>query len=221
MGSEPWQATLLTWLIYYLIIVLIITVHEWAHAWMANRCGDPTARYLGRMTLNPLPHLDIIGTVILPLVMISGMLGGFGVLGWGKPVPVNPANLRNYRRDDILVSMAGPFSNVVLALLALVAVRLLGMWPSAYAETAREMFFAPLALISFFLAFFNLLPVPPLDGSHVVRHMLSWRAQQMYDAIGRYGFILLLVFINTPLSDMYFTAVMYVYAVFNIIIAGA
>jgi len=220
MESEPWQATLLSLAVNYMIIVLIITVHEWAHAWMANRCGDPTARYLGRMTLNPLPHLDILGTVILPLLMISGALGGVGILGWGKPVPVNPSNFNHYRRDDILVSMAGPVSNIIMTLLALALLRFVGMVPSVYGETARTLFLEPLARISFMLAFFNLLPVPPLDGSHVLRHMLGWHAQQFYDRLGQYGFILLLVFINTPLSDWYFNIVGYVYAVFAVVIGG-
>jgi len=220
MASEPWQATLLSLAVNYMIIVLIITVHEWAHAWMANRCGDPTARYLGRMTLNPLPHVDLLGTVLLPLLMISGALGGIGILGWGKPVPVNPANFTHYRRDDILVSMAGPVSNIIMTLLALVLLRLVGMVPSAYGETARTVFLEPLARISFMLAFFNLLPVPPLDGSHVLRHMLGWHAQQFYDRLGQYGFVLLLVFINTPVSNWYFNIVGYVYAVCAVVIGG-
>lgn len=220
MEAETWQATLLAIAVKYVIIVLIITVHEWAHAWMADRCGDSTARYLGRMTLNPLPHLDILGTVILPLLMISGALGGVGVLGWGKPVPVNAANFRHYRRDDILVSMAGPASNIMMSLLALVLIRVLTLAPSGYSATARTMFLEPLAGISFMLAFFNLLPVPPLDGSHVVRHLLSWQAQQVYDRLGQYGFIVLLVFINTPLADWYFGGVGFIYAVFAVVIGG-
>lgn len=220
MGAETWPAALLAIAVSYMIIVLIITVHEWAHAWMANRCGDSTARYLGRMTLNPLPHLDIVGTVILPLLMISGALGGVGILGWGKPVPVNAANFRNYRRDDILVSMAGPLSNIMMTLVALALIRLLGVWPAAYSQTARSVFLEPLARISFMLAFFNLLPVPPLDGSHVMRQLLGWGAQQVYDRLGQYGFIVLLIFINTPLADWYFTAVGYVYAVCAVVIGG-
>ncbi len=220
MEAETWQSAVVMVALKYMIIVLIITVHEWAHAWMANRCGDSTARYLGRMTLNPLPHLDIIGTVILPLLMISGALGGVGILGWGKPVPVNPANFRHYRRDDILVSMAGPVSNLIMTLLALVLISLTGLMPWAYAKTARTLFLEPLAWISFMLAFFNLLPVPPLDGSHVLRHLLGWQAQRAFDWLGQYGFILLLIFINTPLSDWYFGAVAFVYAVFAVLIGG-
>lgn len=220
MQTENWQLTLFTMAVHYVIIVLVITVHEWAHAWMADRCGDPTARYLGRLTLNPLPHLDFIGTVVLPLLMITGMFGGVGILGWGKPVPVNPSNFRHYRRDEVLVSMAGPLSNVVMSVGALLLLRVVGYLPAAYGETARELFLKPLAAVSFMLAFFNVLPVPPLDGSHVMRQMLGWEWREMYDRIGRYGFLILLVFINTPLSDWYFGAVVRLYRVCAVVLSG-
>ncbi|MCX7847133.1 MAG: site-2 protease family protein [bacterium] len=220
MGIETWQVRLVDIAVQYLIIVLVITVHEWAHAWVANRCGDATARYLGRMTLNPLPHLDLVGTVLLPLLMISGFFGGIGVLGWGKPVPVNPVNFRHYRRDDIAVSMAGPVSNIVMSVVALVLVRVASWFPSAFEGVARGLFLEPLAGISFMLAFFNLLPVPPLDGSHVVRQVLGWEARQVYDRIGQYGFVLLLVFVNTPLSDWYFGVVTRFYGVVARLVGG-
>ena len=182
--------------ISYLLLIFIITVHEWGHAWLADKCGDPTARLMGRMTWNPIPHLDIFGTVIIPLVMIF-MTPGIALLGWGKPVPVNPNNFRHYSRDDVLVSIAGPVSNVVITIAALLLIRIALLTNTDIGVLAAQVILYPLASISLFLGFFNLLPVPPLDGSHLIRPLLSFNARQMYDRFAQYGFIVLLVLINT------------------------
>ncbi len=174
----------------YLMFIPILTVHEWAHAWAAHRCGDDTAKSAGRMTLDPIPHMDRLGTVILPLL---GLITGGFIIGWGKPVPVNPARMRHPRRDDVLVSLAGPFSNLVLAFLVLGTIRIALLLPSA--QSAIESFASyglEMALISIFLGLFNLLPVPPLDGSHLLRHVVRM-SPATYMRISRYGFFAVIV----------------------------
>jgi len=196
----------------YLTLVFAITVHEWAHAWSADRCGDPTARLLGRLTLNPFAHMDLIGTVIIPLYALLAP-GGIALIGWGRPVPINAANFRHDARDDILVSLAGPFSNLVTTLVALLLVRLLLFVHHSLAVTAIVYILLPLAGLSFFLAFFNLLPIPPLDGSHLVRAWLNLDARQVYDRLAGFGFIVLLILINTPLWSVFARAIGAAYAV--------
>jgi Zn-dependent protease len=186
--------------ILYQIIAFVfaICVHESAHAWTANRCGDPTARMLGRISLNPIKHVDPIGTVLVPLL---GMLSGIGFIGWAKPTPVDPHNLRHPVRDDILVSVAGPASNILLGILAVVGLfvvsRVPGQGPTSIGQPIALLFWAFLQ-VNILLAAFNLIPIPPLDGSHVVRHMLPESGRRVYDMIGYVG-ILLLFFAGGPL----------------------
>ncbi len=198
-----------------IVFLFAISVHESAHAWMANRCGDPTARMLGRITLNPLKHIDPFGTVILPLI---AMLTGIPVLGWAKPTPVDPRNFRNHVLDDILTSVVGPISNFVIAssavtILAAIAVTsALGkeivhfiprVYPNHIGELAAQTnsFLLPLGLLTYelmtinlVLGVFNLIPVPPLDGSHVLRHFLPESARRVYDTIGWVGLLALVYF---------------------------
>lgn len=182
-------------LIMYLGLVVLLTFHEYGHAWMAWKCGDTTAKDLGRCSLNPLVHIDLIGTVILPLMaiflsMTGSALAGF-LIGWAKPVPVNQANLRNPKLDDILVSLAGPWMNVMLAvlLIGLAKVSLLAGVPQmvGFCQMAAQ--------LSLLLCFFNLIPVPPLDGSHVVR-VLSGMSNHMYYQIARFGFIIVILLLQ-------------------------
>lgn len=183
---------------FYVVPVLLfsVVVHEVAHAWQALREGDTTARDLGRITLNPLPHLDLVGSLIVPLVLYF-MPGGV-VFGWAKPVPVNPANFRSYRAGDIRVSMAGIVSNLILvaacALLLALLFRAGGAWATTSglgAALARVATYG--VLINLVLAWFNLLPVPPLDGSHVMRHLLPPRLAVRYESLGRFGIGLLVL----------------------------
>lgn len=173
-----------TTIIIALAIVLgSLTVHEAAHAWTADRLGDPTARLLGRVSFNPVVHIDPIGTIVLPLV---AALSGLPILGWAKPVPVNVSRLREPRRDFMLVAAAGPVSNIVLALLAAIVIRL------AFADSVS----APMALlqvvfINILLAVFNLVPVPPLDGGNVLAGLLPPGAAGMFTALRPYGFLVL------------------------------
>ena len=166
-------------------LLIAITVHEFSHAWIAERAGDPTARAMGRVTLNPLAHLDLFGTLALLFV-------GFG---WGKPVPVNPVYFRRPRHDDICVSLAGIVANLITATAFALPVRF-GI-AGVYAPT-----FAVIVELNLVLAFFNLIPIHPLDGSHVLSDLLPAReARKLGEFYARYGFVmlLLLVTIGRPL----------------------
>jgi Zn-dependent protease len=185
-------------LIMYLGLIVLLTFHEFGHAWMAWKCGDDTARLQGRVSLNPLAHIDPIGTVVLPLLMIFLSLSGSGLgrflVGWAKPVPVNPHNLRNPRTDDILVTLAGPWMNLLLAIV-LIALARLGMilQSSSVVSVCQDM-----AHLSLLLCFFNLLPIPPLDGSQVVRSLIGMSYEAYYQ-VARYGFIILILVLQIPM----------------------
>lgn len=180
-----------------LVVVLIfsVVVHEVAHAWQARREGDRTAEELGRITLNPLPHLDPIGSVLVPLVLHFS--GSSFLFGWAKPVPVNPANYRSYVWGDVRVSLAGIVSNLALAALAMVAsVALLRMEAELGTLGGVTEALSSMALygvmINLVLATFNLIPIPPLDGSHVLYHALPRRLAVPYRRAGRYGLLVLM-----------------------------
>jgi Zn-dependent protease len=178
------------YLISYLLFLPILTIHETAHAWVAHKCGDDTAKAEGRVSLNPLVHLDMIGTVMLPL--LNMFLGGW-LIGWGKPVPVNPGNFRRYRFHDTLVALAGPISNILLAAAAVAVLRVGVAFDSAMVKTLS----LQLAYLSIYLGFFNLIPVPPLDGSHFLKNLLRVD-EAWYARFSLYGFILLFVLIQLP-----------------------
>lgn len=193
-------------ILQFAVLLFSITIHEASHAWMASRCGDPTAAYLGRVTLNPIPHIDIIGTIIIPLFMMI-YPQSFGLIGWGKPCPVNPTNFHHYRRDDILVSLAGVTSNLLAALGSLFLLKSFMMM----GIKSQGMFylFRILFQLNVILMFFNLLPIPPLDGSHVLKHFLSKKASERFAFFDQWGFIILLILINTPFFDGFFSLFMY------------
>ena len=161
---------------------------------MAYKCGDDTARIMGRMTINPIVHIDPIGTVLIPLVILL-LNPGFFIFGWAKPVPVNPNNYENRKRDDILISMAGPAMNVILAILLMAVYRLAVELPIDVGAGAIVHNLELVAFISMILCVFNLIPIPPLDGSHVMRHVVGM-SDETYLKIARYGFIILLLAIN-------------------------
>lgn len=187
------------------IFLLSLSVHEAAHAIAANYLGDPTARLLGRITLNPKSHIDLLGTIIIPGLGAIGAFGGIGFIGWAKPVPVNPLNFKDMRRDDTIVAVAGPASNIALSFCFFLAYFLLFY---VFGTLIGETVYQPLAelfrygiYINIGLAVFNMLPVPPLDGSHVVANLLPHEMAEKYRSIGFYGIIILLLLINlTPLS---------------------
>ncbi len=179
------------------VLLFSVVVHEVAHAWQALREGDTTARDLGRITLNPIPHLDLMGSIIVPLVL--HFLPGDFLFGWAKPVPVNPRNYRSYRAGDIRVSLAGIVANLFLAavcavLLAFmsasgVAASSAGMWGTLGESILMMVTYG--VFINLILAYFNLIPVPPLDGSHVLCHLLPARLAARYRSVGRYGITVL------------------------------
>ena len=188
----------------WMCLVALLSFHEFAHAWVAHKCGDDTARIMGRMTINPIVHLDPIGTVLIPwMLIILSMIGEglpFAMFGWAKPVPVNPSNLENRKRDDILISMAGPAMNLVLAVLLMVFLYFAGFWPEKLApRLLGEQPAVMVVFLSLILCFFNLIPIPPLDGSHVLRHVVGM-SEATYMQIAQYGFIILILVINfTPI----------------------
>jgi Zn-dependent protease len=178
-------------LISFLVLVFSLTVHESAHAWTADRLGDPTARALGRISLNPLVHADPIGTLLFPLL---GLLTHAPIIGWAKPVPVATWRFRHPRRDYLLVAAAGPMSNLSMALVAAAALRLLPAAPQAAGvrvlEPLTAIVFAVL-VVNLLLAIFNMLPIPPLDGGTVLAGLLPERFAAGFDRVRPYGFLLL------------------------------
>jgi Zn-dependent protease len=180
-------------LVYIVILLLSVVVHEVSHGAVANMLGDPTARLMGRLTLNPLPHIDPVGSVLVPisLAFFSLFAGGGIIFGWAKPVPYNPNNLKYHRWGPTLVALAGPASNMVLALVFGLTLRF-APGISAFGGVAEV--FASIVFINVLLAIFNLVPIPPLDGSKLLFSLarVSYRVQALLE---QNGFILLLLFI--------------------------
>lgn len=180
----------------FLILVASLSVHEFAHAWVSDKLGDPTPRSQGRVTLNPLAHIDLFGTIIIPLMMIM-LAPGFIILGWGRPVIFNPKNFKNPVAGEIMATLAGPISNLILATLAAV---LVGFWlghaDPAIASRIGSMGLN-IVLLNTMLAVFNLIPIPPLDGSHVLRHAIGM-SELTFIRWAQWGTLLLLVLINIP-----------------------
>jgi Zn-dependent protease len=184
------------------VLLFSVVAHEYAHAWTAYRQGDPTAHMLGRLTLNPIPHIDPFMSILVP-VGLWWLSHGTFTFGAAKPVPVNPRNYRNYKRGDLIVSSAGIVTNLLLALacagLFVVFGVVGGALPGATGvlrTLQRMMFFG--IFLNYILAIFNLVPLPPLDGSHLFYHLLpaAWGAR--YRALGRFGFVVLLVTFMVP-----------------------
>ena len=211
-----------------IVFLFAISVHESAHAWTASRQGDPTARMLGRVSLNPIRHIDPMGTVILPLL---ALIMHFPMFGWAKPTPVDTRNFKNPVRDDIMTSVAGPISNFLIASGAMIGLAVIAMssplghdlvnllprvYPSYvdYLASQTNSFLMPLSLllydalwINVLLGVFNLIPVPPLDGSHVLRHFLSEPVRRVYDTFGMVA-LFLLVFAGGRFLSMLFYPVL-------------
>jgi Zn-dependent protease len=188
--------TIVNGLLQWLGLVILFTFHEFGHAWMAMKCGDNTARDEGRVSLNPLVHIDPIGTVLLPLVMF--LMPGSGMIGWAKPVPVNPNNLNNPRRDDVLVTLAGPWMNLLIAVM-LVGLARIGI---TFGVEQMTYYCIEVAWYSLLLFFFNLLPIPPLDGSQLVRVAVGM-TYDTFAELSRYGFMALFILMQIrPVWDL-------------------
>lgn len=195
------------WIRWLPVLLFSVVMHECAHGYMASRCGDDTAKNAGRITLNPIPHIDPFGSILFPLFLI--LTNSHFFIAWAKPVPVNPRNFRNPGRDDIMVSLAGPATNFLLALFftLLAVIGQVGMRSLPFlARIAQAVIILSQygILINLLLAIFNLIPIPPLDGSHILRQLLPYRAAVEFDRIGRYGFIILIILVMTPVFRFIF-----------------
>jgi len=178
--------------ISFIVLLFSLTIHEMAHAFTADRLGDPTARLLGRISLNPMVHADPIGTILFPLI---ALVTGAPLIGWAKPVPVDVRNLRHHRRDFILVAAAGPASNLVIALVSSIVLTALPISPQTLGETNVSV---PIAAIlsqalrlNVLLAVFNMIPVPPLDGGNVLLGVLPHGGARLVEQLRPYGFLIL------------------------------
>lgn len=200
-GLDP--ETLRRGLILYIVLIASLCIHEWAHAVTAHKLGDNTPDSEGRVTLNPVVHMDLLGSVIFPLIGIFVLSGGF-IFGWGKPVRINPSNFdRKHRtRDELLTTLAGPASNIALALLAAIVGGLIFKFEPRTAEL-----FVQLIGINVLLAVFNMIPLPPLDGGQVLRHAVGMTEETFYN-ISRWSFLIILIAINIPAFRMMLGVVM-------------
>jgi len=182
--------------IWAIPVLFAITVHEVAHGWVARKLGDPTAFMMGRLTLNPIKHIDLVGTVIVPLVLV--VLGGV-VFGWAKPVPVNYRNLKNPRKDMALVALAGPMANLIMMLFWALVMKLGIMSYSSLPWVAVPMALMGQAgiMINLILMLLNLLPIPPLDGGRVLSGLVPVKISDRLDAIEPYGFFILIGLLAT------------------------
>ena len=177
------------------IFLMAVVIHECAHGWVAYRCGDPTAKMLGRLTLNPFAHIDPLGTILFPLLLI--VLHSPFVFGWARPVPVNFSNLRHYKRDMVIVGMAGPVSNILIAIIGAIIIRLM----SIPAYTVGGLVLEFIVVINLLLAVFNLVPVPPLDGSRVVSGLLPREYAEYYNKLEPFGIFILIGLLALGLID--------------------
>lgn len=180
--------------IWALPLLFAITVHEVAHGWVANKLGDNTARMFGRLTLNPLKHIDPVGTVLVPGILL--MLGGF-IFGWAKPVPVNDRNLHNPRRDMALVALAGPMANFLMALGWALFAKIGLLLESEFATIPMVYMGSAGIFINLVLMLLNLLPIPPLDGGRIAAGLLPPRLAWKYSKIEPFGFPILLILLFT------------------------
>ena len=199
-------------IVYLPILFFSIILHEYAHGYIACRNGDDTALVLGRLTFNPLKHIDFVGSIIVPIFCYTT---GLPFFGWAKPVPVNPYNLNNIRNDMAKVAFAGPASNLILVLISALALKLVFMFAPNF--TILIQVFVYSILINLILALFNLMPIPPLDGSKIVARFLPVKLSNKYMRFERYGMLLVIILIFTGVFKKILVPVFYV--IFNLILS--
>ena len=197
------------------ILLFSVIVHEIAHGYMALRLGDRTAKDMGRLTLNPIPHIDPIGSIVVPL--FSLLATGRVFIAWAKPVPVNPLNFSNFKRDDILVSVVGPLSNILMALICAILFSIFqNLSPLIYSTNFEVLtdiwnFFAKMFLggvyLNIVLAVFNMLPIPPLDGSHIVASILPDQISNQYRNIGFFGIFIIILLMRVEGFRLIFSSI--------------
>lgn len=206
-------------IIYMVVLIFAISAHEASHAWMSYRFGDDTARLLGRITLNPVKHVDPIGTLLIPVAAfifahMGGALAAIPLIGWGKPTPVNPQRWRNKDLANVMVSAAGIMANLLIAITAFIIIKVLmatgtlGLFDngtlSADLATPLRMFLLYSLIMNVSLAVFNLLPFPPLDGSKILQTFLPQSMQPALNALEQYGYLILIAFIYMGLFSKIF-----------------
>lgn len=180
------MVNIFSFIVFAVCLIIAITIHEFSHALIADKLGDPTPRSQGRLSLNPLRHLDLVGTLMLFLVHF----------GWGKPVPIDPYNLKNPKKDEMLISIAGPASNLILATILSLIIRFIPL------NSLVIILLSNLIELNILLAIFNLIPIPPLDGSKILLNLLPNDISQQWEAaFNQYGFILLIIFLFLPIIN--------------------
>lgn len=199
-------------LLYFLPIFLIsLSIHEYAHAFFAHKFGDDTAFKQGRLTLNPLKHIDLIGSIVMPVLAFTS---GFMLIGWAKPVPVNRSKFKNIYRDDAIVSLVGPVSNIIFAILVYLVYIIIS---SSGIEISNILYniFRLTIIFNIFLFCFNLLPIPPLDGSHIIYDLFPNNYTAKLQNLGLYGTLLLFMFIYSPLWPIFMNLVNWISSFFK------
>jgi len=199
----------ITFIFSIVVLIISVVIHEVSHGYVAYLQGDPTAKYQGRLTLNPIKHLDLFGSFIVPT--ISFMLGGF-IFGWAKPVPYNPYNVRNQKWGELFIAIAGPASNIAIALIFALVLRLLSETTGLSSAVVQG--FALVIFVNIILAVFNMIPIPPLDGSKILSAFLPPDIQQSYRSFEGYGFMFVLVFIFL-FSGIIFSISTFLFSVFT------
>lgn len=206
MESIQLSDRLISFLMFIPVFLVSLTVHELAHAFVAYKKGDSTAKDAGRLTINPIKHLDIVGSVMMPFISFAS---GFLLIGWAKPVPVNRNNFKHPLKDDALVSFAGPLSNFILAIIFALLLSLVYNFQLTSSGIIINLIWYGV-FFNIFLFAFNLLPIPPLDGSHILFDLFPGKLTARYLGIGFYGTIILLLFIYSPLWKYFFKMINYI-----------